>query len=115
VTELAPRDASPMALLQIDRTRDEHGVVLGLRGEVDLGSAPELERNLSEIDGERPGRLLIDLSKVDFMDSTGLALLLRAQQAAQASGYELRLRPGSSQVQRLFELTGAGTRFTFED
>jgi anti-sigma B factor antagonist len=115
MTDLAPRDADPMALLRIRRIPDEHGVVVELGGELDLASAPELERHLCEIGDEKPDRLLIDLGKVSFMDSTGLALLLRAQQTAQASGYQLCLRPGSSQVQRLFELTGARERFTFQD
>jgi anti-anti-sigma factor len=113
MTDLAPRDAEPVGSLRIRRARDEHGVVLGLSGEIDLSSAPELERELSEMENEKPGRILIDLGNVSFMDSTGLALMLRAQQTAQANGHQLCLRPGSSQVQRLFEITGALDRFTF--
>jgi anti-anti-sigma factor len=115
MTELAPHDAAPTGLLQVRRGRDEHGVVLELHGELDLGSAPELERQLAEAEAEKPGRLLIDLGNLSFMDSTGLALMLRAQQTAQDNGHQLCLRPGSPQVQRLFELTGALDRFTFAD
>jgi anti-sigma B factor antagonist len=115
MTDVAPRDADPIGLLQVRRGRDEHGVVLELRGELDLGSAPELQRQLAEAEAEKPARLLIDLGSLSFMDSTGLALMLRAQQTAQDNGHQLCLRSGSPQVQRLFELTGAVDRFTFED
>lgn len=40
------------------------------------------------------------------MDSTGLAVLIRAEQDAQENGHRLHLCPGSPQVQRVFELTG---------
>jgi anti-sigma B factor antagonist len=115
MTDVGPRDADPTGLLQVRRGRDEHGVVLELHGELDLGSAPELERQLAEAEAEKPGRLLIDLGNLSFMDSTGLALMLRAQQTAHDNGHQLCLRSGSPQVQRLFELTGALDRFTFED
>jgi anti-sigma B factor antagonist len=115
MTARPPRDAEPTGPLRIRRARDELGVVLELGGELDLASAPALERELSEIEHEKPGRILIDLSDVSFMDSTGLALMLRAQQSAQTNGHQLCLRPGSPQVQRLFEITGALERFTFLD
>jgi anti-sigma B factor antagonist len=115
MTDLASRDVEPMGSLRIRRTRDEHGVVLELSGELDLASAPALERELSEIEDENPGRIVIDLGNVSFLDSTGLALMLRAQQTSPANGHQLCLRPGSSQVQRLFEITGALDRFTFLD
>jgi anti-anti-sigma factor len=49
------------------------------------------------------------------MDSSGLKLMIRAGQSAQANGHRLALRRGSPQVQRLFELTGVLDGFTFED
>jgi stage II sporulation protein AA (anti-sigma F factor antagonist) len=59
--------------------------------------------------------LLIDLSRLDFMDSTGLAVMIRAQRAAQANGHRLSLRHGPTHILRLFELTGLLDHFTFED
>jgi anti-sigma B factor antagonist len=101
--------------LTIRRTRDARGEVLVLCGELDLASAPEVELHLREFVSTMNGRLLIDLSGVDFMDSTGLALIVGAQRAADANGHDLVLRRGPSQVQRLFELTGLLERFAFED
>lgn len=88
---------------------------LALRGELDLAGAPLLERNLLEIERQAPGRLVIDLSDLQFIDSTGLRLLLAANSRAQERGGELVLRPGSAAVQRVFALTGAIDVLRFED
>jgi anti-sigma B factor antagonist len=98
-----------------ERTSDGRGVSLALHGELDLGSAPELDRQLREIERTRPERLVIDLSGLRFMDSTGLASIVEAQRLAEADGRALVLRRPTNQVQRLFELTGIVDRFTFDD
>jgi anti-sigma B factor antagonist len=101
--------------LEMQRHADPQGMVLSLRGEVDLGSAAELERELREIQETRPERIVIDLRGLDFMDCTGLAVMVRVQQSADANGHLLALRRGPAQVQRLFQLTGLLHRFTFLD
>ena len=106
--------AMPGSLI-IQRLSDERGIVLQLAGELDLESAPELDRELRELEGLSQGRLLIDLGGLEFMDSSGLAVMVRAQRSARDNGHRLALRAGPPQVQRLFELTGVLQRFTFED
>jgi anti-sigma B factor antagonist len=113
MTEPPPRGAVPKPVLEIDQFRDDEGVVVELHGELDLSCAAELERQLTEITSERPRRLIIDLRSLDFMDSTGLALMVRTRQAADAAGYPLLLRPGNHQVRRLFELSGLNDAFAF--
>jgi anti-sigma B factor antagonist len=100
--------------IAIERLTDAQGVVVALHGELDLATARELELHLREIEATHPGRLLIDLTDLEFMDSTGLAVMIRAHQSAQTNGHRLAFRPGPPQVQRLFELTGMLDRFTFE-
>ncbi len=100
--------------LLIQRASDAQGVVLALIGELDLDTTPELDEQLRKI-GAEPRRLLIDLSGLEFMDSTGLGSIVRAQRFADSNGHRLTLRRGQHQVQRLFELTGVLERFTFED
>jgi anti-sigma B factor antagonist len=97
----------------IERHTDRHGVVLALRGELDLGSAPDLEQGLWEVEKMKPGRLIIDLSGLDFIDAVGLSLMVRAQQSAHTNGYPFALRRGPAQVQRVFELTGLIEHLTF--
>jgi len=86
--------------------------VLSVSGELDLGTAPQLEQPLEQAlsDG---GSLLIDLSACEFIDSTGIALLVRAWQRldgdqAAAAGEDARfaLCGLNDQVRRLLELSG---------
>jgi anti-anti-sigma factor len=115
MVEIASDDLGIPSGLRIERLTDEQGVVLLLVGELDLESAPELDRQLRELEQTNPGRLLIDLAGLDFMDSSGLAVMVRAGRSARDNGHHLVLRPGPTQVQRLFELTGVLQRFVFED
>jgi anti-anti-sigma factor len=115
MSDIAPNDFAAPGGLKIERLVDDHGAVIALFGELDLESAPELERQLRELNGTNSGRLLIDLSGLEFMDSTGLAVMVRTQRAARDDGHRLSLRPGPTQVQRLFELTGVLRGFVFED
>ena len=105
------QDAAAPARLQIATDESAERLLLSLSGELDIASAPLLERAVEAVD--RP--LVIDLAEVTFMDSTGLRALLLARQQAQSGGQELSLRPGPRQVQRVFELSGTLDRFQFED
>ncbi len=100
--------------LKISRTVDDGTVRLSLEGELDLAGAPEMEASLTAAARENPARLIVDLSRLQFIDSTGLRLLLQADARAKERGYELVLRPGAQAVQRVFEVTGALAILRFE-
>jgi anti-sigma B factor antagonist len=108
---------SPEALnrLQISIEHQSHVVVVRLTGEVDIATGPELDQRLQAIATGGHTDILIDLSEVEFMDSTGLGAIVRAQYSADDNGRRLTLRHGSRQVQRLFEITGLLDRMSFED
>ena len=101
--------------LRIEAYREGDVTRLALDGELDLASAPELERELREAEESGATRIVIDLGGLGFMDSTGLQALLRARKRASAAAYELVLRRGPHQVQRVFELTKTVDAFSFED
>jgi anti-anti-sigma factor len=67
-------------------TRDAGASRIALRGELDLGTAAQLEQALAEAGGE----ILLDLRGLTFMDSTGVRVLL---EAAERSGPELQILP----------------------
>ncbi len=91
-------------------------VVITLEGELDLASASKLEDELLSVEATKPRRLVIDLSGLTFMDSTGMRTLALAQRRSLSDGGpELALRRGPHQVQRVFELTGSTETFAFED
>lgn len=100
--------------LTVEMLTDARGVVVRLEGELDLETAAEFDRQLAALDGSLVKRLLIDLGGVTFMDSTGLASIVRAHQSAETNGYPLVLRRGANQVQRLFALTGVDELLIFE-
>lgn len=115
MAEPVSHDVALPGSLTIRCTADDRGAVVILGGELDLESAPELDRQLREVAGASPGRLLIDLSGLEFMDSTGLSVIVHAHRDSQANGHQLALRPGPPQVQRLFELTGVRQHLSFEE
>ena len=89
----------------------EGGVfAFAIRGELDLNTASQLEEPLQRaLDAEAP--VLIDLSGCEFIDSTGIALIVRAWQRLDRdgngdSGEHMVLCCANDQVQRLLELTG---------
>lgn len=89
-------------------------VELSLTGELDLVSAPKLEGELMTVESAGPGELLIDLEAVEFIDSTGLRVLLGATRRARAAGQKLLVRHVRGQVRRLFEIAGVLEQFSLE-
>jgi anti-sigma B factor antagonist len=102
--------------LVIRATREREVLVLELRGELALASAPVLEQRLHDEEAIGVGlRVVIDLSGLEFFDSAGLHVLLNAQQRLREHGTGLFLRRGPRGVQRVFELTDTASSFWFED
>jgi anti-sigma B factor antagonist len=87
----------------------ENGVrTISVRGELDLSTAPDLEGPLNEALSSGEGSLLIDLSRCEFIDSTGIALIVRAWQRLDSgeNGRALVICSQNDQVRRVLEITG---------
>jgi anti-sigma B factor antagonist len=82
-------------------------------GELDLSSVPQLERILRGAVESGARRVVVDLRGLEFMDSTGLTLLMRWQRESRRDGFELALVRGDERIHRLFELTAMEPLFTF--
>jgi anti-anti-sigma factor len=91
------------------------GAVLTLFGELDLASSPALEQELDKVAGSQ--LVVVDLRELDFIDSTGLSVFVRAHHRAQAGGTEFAVVQGrdGGQVQRLLGLTGLEERLRIGD
>ena len=87
--------------------------MLRLFGELDLASSPVLEEELEKVSGHQ--LIVIDLRELEFIDSTGLSVLVKAHQRAKDQGRELGLVKGEGQVQRLLGLTGLADRLKIAD
>jgi stage II sporulation protein AA (anti-sigma F factor antagonist) len=90
-----------------DVTIEERGGAVHalLRGELDISTAPRLDEALARTEAEGPRLLVIDLSELTFMDSTGLRLLIGADSRAREEGRRLVLIQGNEMVQRVLRLT----------
>jgi len=89
--------------------------LVAVSGELDLASSPVLEAELERVGGADPTLVVVDLRELEFIDSTGLSVLVRAHQRAQEAGSRFGLVNGPSQVQRLLSLTGIRERMTVVD
>ena|SRR5438874_26933 len=94
----------PPTTFAIHESHDGTFLRLSLTGELDLGSVPTLEDRLSSLRAlKSPVRL--DLSQLEFIDSTGLHLLVRTVGDAQIKGWQLQIeRDVAPEVMRLFKL-----------
>lgn len=91
----------------------ENGVVF-VAGELSLAEAPILERQLADVLAKAPPTIIVDLAGVEFIDSTGLSVLVRAQQQASERGVEFGVQNPRSQAHRLLSLTGLEERLTID-
>jgi anti-sigma B factor antagonist len=86
--------------------------VVAAGGEVDLHTAPELERALAAAVAERTTQLVVDLSEATFVDSTALHVLLRAARQLDREAGELIVVVPDPNVRKVFEITGVGRVFS---
>jgi anti-sigma B factor antagonist len=96
----------------------QHGdrTVMSVRGEIDLYTAPRLHEELtSALAGGAPVRLVVDMSGVDFCDSTGMNVLLAAHRKAREQGGDLELAGPRRTVRKVLQVTGLETVFTVLD
>jgi anti-anti-sigma factor len=107
--------------------RIEHGLLtirserqaarfISLRGEMDGGNAKAVEDELIFVEATSVSRIVLDLSELEFIDSTGLAVIMRALGRAKNAGHVLRvLRPSGQdgQVSRMFEFCGLNAVLAF--
>ncbi len=92
---------------------DGRRYVLRLVGEFDLAAMPKAHAGLAEALSSDWDQLLIDLSGLTFLDSSGLRFVLEAATRCEQSYRDVVLRQGPDGVHRVFELTGLSRRLRF--
>lgn len=113
----SPAPVPRPAPFEVETTeRDGNVRVLSVRGELDLSTAPKLEETLEEALSSEGASILIDLSACEFIDSTGIALLVRSWQHSGAGGTAgFAICCAKAQVSRVLEISGVGASIPLLD
>jgi anti-anti-sigma factor len=104
-----------VSLLDVHTEAQGDGVRIVLTGELDISTAPRVEEELRRVEEGRPAVILLDLRELEFMDSTGLRVIVSADGRAREDDRALRLVRGPEAVQRIFRVTRLDERLEIGD
>ncbi len=90
--------------LSLDVRREGDATTVLAEGEIDKATAPLLRDCLTDLQGD----VVLDLTALEFLDSTGLGVLIGASRSLEESGGRLRVRAPQPQVRRVLDITGLG-------
>src|SRR4051794_41855425 len=99
-----------VSLLDVHTETQGNGVRIALSGELDISTAPRVEEELRRVEEDRPAVIVLDLRELEFMDSTGLRVIVSADGRARDEDRSLRLVRGPAAGQRVFRGTRPGAR-----
>ena len=98
--------------IEVHRAQEEDALILSPVGDIDLSRAPSLRTHLTTALGTQPARLIVDLAKVPYMDSSGVATFVEAMQQARRDGSRLILCGLQDRVRSVFEIARLDMVFT---
>jgi anti-sigma B factor antagonist len=103
-------------LAEIERAMDgDATVVIGVVGELDLADEARMDLAVDFVVGLRIPNVVLDLSRCEFVDATGLRMLLRAQHRIDRSGATLAVLSPLPRVRRVMDITGVSDRLPMVD
>jgi anti-anti-sigma factor len=104
----------PAGALELDEQRADDSLTLALSGELDISTADQLQDAAARLCAPGQAReLTLDLRRLTFVDSSGLAAVLFVSRLCERSGCQLSLIRGPQSVQHVFELTGLTELLSF--
>ena len=98
--------------LGLEVTKRDRWSVVAVRGEVDVATAPRLREKLIDLVNQGEHHIVVDLTDVDFLDSTGLGVLVGALKRVRTNDGELALVCCEPRILKVFEITGLTKVFT---
>jgi anti-anti-sigma factor len=100
--------------LEVDTRTDGGLAVVVVRGDLDMAGSVVLEEELGRLeDAPEVDAIVVDLSELDFMDSSGLRTVVLADRRSAENGRRFALVSGGEPVQRVFEITRMSERLTW--
>ena len=101
------RDSLELTTVAHDESHaEEHGVRVVLRGEIDVATAPKLTAALDELIAQGARLVVLDAADVEFMDSSGLRVIVQSGTKLSEAGGRLLIDGMSGAVQRVLEIAG---------
>lgn len=88
---------------------------MAVAGEIDLYTAPRLQAEFTRLLEDNPARVVIDMSGVDFCDSTGMNVLLSALKRLKERGGRLEVAAPRPAVRKILQVTGLDSVFTVHE
>jgi anti-anti-sigma factor len=110
-----PMTAATGALDLVRQQEGPNQVELLLHGELDATTCPVAEREIAGAQDERPAVLVVDLAGLTYLDSSGIRMVLLAQEHADDAGRTVAVRLGSGMARRLFDMLGLTDRLEVLD
>jgi anti-sigma B factor antagonist len=105
----------PVEILDV-QSEDRNGLVhIALKGELDLSTVGKVQDVLDRVEVSSPPIIVVDLSKLTFLDSTGLRCLITADERAREAGRRVVIVRGPEAVQRVFAITRLEERLEIVD
>ena len=101
--------------LGLDVTERDGAAILAVSGEVDVATVPRLREQLHGLVAQGSNRIIVDLDGVDFLDSTGLGVLVGALKRVRSNDGELSLVCTQHRIRKVFEVTGLTKVFSLYD
>ena len=101
--------------LGLDVSEHDGTTVLAVRGEVDVYTAPRLRERLIELVSQGSHQVVVDLEGVDFLDSTGLGVLVGGLKRLRSHDGDMILVCTQPRILKVFEITGLTKVFSIHD
>ena len=101
-------EPEPPPLVQVAAQAESAEITVHVAGEVDMATCPQLRQEIVGQIGRGNINLVVDLGDVDFIDSTGLGVLIGGLKRARGHGGDLRVSGVDERLEKVFELTGLG-------
>jgi anti-anti-sigma factor len=102
-------------ILEVSSEERDGLVHVALVGELDLSTVAKLQDELSKVEAGSPPTVVVDLSKLTFLDSTGLRCIVTADERAREAGRRMVVVRGPDPVQRVFAITRLEDRLEMVD
>jgi anti-sigma B factor antagonist len=92
--------------LEIEFSQDGDACIVTLQGEVDIYTAPALRERLIEASETDCSTVVVDMTEVDFIDSSGLGVLVSALKRVRENDGQMRIVTAKEPILRIFRITG---------